>query len=261
MLKNLNRGISTPLAIGIILVAAVVIGGAALAANYYWLSAPQNPELIIKPPEQRPCTQEAKICPDGTAVGRVGPNCEFAPCPEDAKTAGWKTYSNDQYGFEIKYPNDYGLSKSESAPYFDYSWQKLTGFYYQDEWADSNISVFADNRSKNVSKCLINESYDNGKPLAVKKNIGGVDWYVVAEKIGDAAMGGERGLNTEYRILRNGYCYRLAGFVHWRIVGYSGIINDGKSSATEEETRAQKASIDSQEKTVEDIIATFRFVK
>ncbi|HJY98465.1 MAG TPA: PsbP-related protein [Patescibacteria group bacterium] len=27
------------------------------------------------------CTLEAKICPDGTAVGRSGPNCEFAPCP------------------------------------------------------------------------------------------------------------------------------------------------------------------------------------
>jgi hypothetical protein len=28
------------------------------------------------------CTADAKLCPDGTAVGRVGPNCEFAPCPE-----------------------------------------------------------------------------------------------------------------------------------------------------------------------------------
>lgn len=28
------------------------------------------------------CTTEAMICPDGkTAVGRTGPNCEFAPCP------------------------------------------------------------------------------------------------------------------------------------------------------------------------------------
>lgn len=27
------------------------------------------------------CTLEAMLCPDGTAVGRVGPNCEFAPCP------------------------------------------------------------------------------------------------------------------------------------------------------------------------------------
>jgi hypothetical protein len=27
------------------------------------------------------CTLEAKVCPDGSAVGRTGPNCEFAPCP------------------------------------------------------------------------------------------------------------------------------------------------------------------------------------
>lgn len=26
------------------------------------------------------CTMDAKICPDGSAVGRIGPNCEFAPC-------------------------------------------------------------------------------------------------------------------------------------------------------------------------------------
>ncbi len=27
------------------------------------------------------CTMEAKLCPDGTAVGRTGPSCEFAACP------------------------------------------------------------------------------------------------------------------------------------------------------------------------------------
>lgn len=27
------------------------------------------------------CTDEAKLCPDGSAVGRTGPNCEFANCP------------------------------------------------------------------------------------------------------------------------------------------------------------------------------------
>ena len=27
------------------------------------------------------CTQEAKQCPDGSYVGRTGPNCEFAKCP------------------------------------------------------------------------------------------------------------------------------------------------------------------------------------
>ena len=27
------------------------------------------------------CTKEAKICPDGTAVGRTGLNCNFESCP------------------------------------------------------------------------------------------------------------------------------------------------------------------------------------
>ena len=28
------------------------------------------------------CTAEAKICPDGSAVGRSGINCEFEKCPD-----------------------------------------------------------------------------------------------------------------------------------------------------------------------------------
>ena len=30
---------------------------------------------------QKACTMEAKICPDGSSVGRTGPNCEFEACP------------------------------------------------------------------------------------------------------------------------------------------------------------------------------------
>lgn len=35
----------------------------------------------VAPPLQQACTMEAKICPDGSAVGRSGPMCEFDPCP------------------------------------------------------------------------------------------------------------------------------------------------------------------------------------
>lgn len=31
-------------------------------------------------PEPVACTMEAKVCPDGTSVGRSGPACEFTPC-------------------------------------------------------------------------------------------------------------------------------------------------------------------------------------
>lgn len=27
------------------------------------------------------CTMDAKLCPDGSYVGRIPPTCEFAPCP------------------------------------------------------------------------------------------------------------------------------------------------------------------------------------
>ncbi|MDO8492981.1 MAG: Gmad2 immunoglobulin-like domain-containing protein [bacterium] len=43
------------------------------------VSMPTPP--LPTPPPMRACTMEAKICPDGSAVGRTGPNCEFAPCP------------------------------------------------------------------------------------------------------------------------------------------------------------------------------------
>lgn len=36
----------------------------------------------VKPSgEQTVCTLEAKLCPDGSYVGRTGPNCEFSACP------------------------------------------------------------------------------------------------------------------------------------------------------------------------------------
>ncbi|MDP2655405.1 MAG: hypothetical protein Q8P17_02535, partial [bacterium] len=42
------------------------------------------------------CTQDAKICSDGSSVGRVGLNCEFAECPivNTDKTADPKTHKN-----------------------------------------------------------------------------------------------------------------------------------------------------------------------
>ena len=41
-------------------------------------TAPPSGPAVDTP---KACTQEAKLCPDGTAVSRTGPNCEFAPCP------------------------------------------------------------------------------------------------------------------------------------------------------------------------------------
>ncbi len=43
--------------------------------------APPAANNSSAPNQSAACPTDAKICPDGSAVGRVGPNCEFAPCP------------------------------------------------------------------------------------------------------------------------------------------------------------------------------------
>lgn len=44
-----------------------------------WFSSTQTQKPTSD--EMIACTMDAKICPDGSAVGRQGPHCEFAPCP------------------------------------------------------------------------------------------------------------------------------------------------------------------------------------
>lgn len=63
--------------------------------------------LMPKPagePEPVFCTQEAKLCPDGSYVGRTGPKCEFATCPATGDDDSWKTYTDDASGVSFRYP-------------------------------------------------------------------------------------------------------------------------------------------------------------
>lgn len=52
----------------------------ALVVGVFYVLAQNNPVGPVA------CTTEAKICPDGSSVGRTGPNCEFAACPAVSTT-------------------------------------------------------------------------------------------------------------------------------------------------------------------------------
>ena len=79
MFKYLNRGISTPIAIAIILLLAVSVGGITL-----W----QYSEM-----------QSEKIKP--VALKSF----------EKDETADWKIYLNEEYGFEVEYPQSWKYSR------------------------------------------------------------------------------------------------------------------------------------------------------
>jgi len=68
-MKTKQKGLITPLVIAVI-VLFIIGGGIYIYVNKK--SAEVSPAA---------CTMEAKLCSDGSYVGRTEPNCEFASCP------------------------------------------------------------------------------------------------------------------------------------------------------------------------------------
>lgn len=98
-----------------------------------WLDrvVPPLPAQASRPAAQPPapvaCTLEAKLCPDGSYVGRVAPSCQFAPCPQAAELTTWRQYTDDEAGFSLALPETwegYKVGKSK------YSNHDTTCFYF-----------------------------------------------------------------------------------------------------------------------------------
>lgn len=106
-----QRGFASILVI--LLLSVVMLGGGVFIYQKYSGSSPSESIIIPSPtPKLKACTLEAKLCPDGTSVGRTGPSCEFTPCPTSESTSSpdistWKTYVNKVSGFSIKYPKNW----------------------------------------------------------------------------------------------------------------------------------------------------------
>ncbi|MFH0819701.1 MAG: hypothetical protein V1892_01575 [bacterium] len=134
----MNTKIKTGLGLIIIIILVTTIG------VFVWQiqKKAQNPTQ----PEEQQCTMEAKVCPDGSSVGRTGPKCEFAPCPSGndvsdlvpSEVEGWQTYRNEKYGFEFKYPNGYAI-------YDDYN-----GSLVYNAYPSKNLFFVGENREDNI---------------------------------------------------------------------------------------------------------------
>lgn len=170
-----------------IIVLAVFLLGAGLLC--YLLTQPQENPVV--------CTLEAKLCPDGSAVGRIGPNCEFAACPGIDETADWLTYTNQENGFEIKYPVNFLNEKPLSAIVLLYL--RLNDEKYKDTGLDY-AQVIID------MVCVF-----DGSQTPVEVNINGQIFN--RYNIEDNAMGGQRGTGYVYRINKDDKCFNIEGFL------------------------------------------------
>ena len=62
----------------------IVVGIILIVTGVVWLASryPRGAQPMPSPqPEPIACTADAKQCGDGSYVGRIGPHCEFAACP------------------------------------------------------------------------------------------------------------------------------------------------------------------------------------
>jgi hypothetical protein len=109
-MKNNDGFVNIPIIIGLVFIIAV--GG------YFAFGTKLNTKQ-----NSVACTLEAKICPDGSSVGRSGPNCEFTLCPGAASSttpqtdiSNWKTYQNEEGGYSFKYPNEWNVAINKFNP-------------------------------------------------------------------------------------------------------------------------------------------------
>ncbi len=105
----------------IVLVLAAALGG------YFYFQKSQSSPTTPTPPIHA-CSPDSKVCSDGSHVGRIPPNCDFAPCPvSDTKsdstssakmvksdysivdTGNEKGYEDRTLGFSFIYSNEWKL--------------------------------------------------------------------------------------------------------------------------------------------------------
>lgn len=82
-LQSWDRQNKILLLLGGLFLFAVLTLGIFVIKNKDMMEATPNPVVPTEPGtgEGAACTMDAKVCSDGSAVGRTGPNCEFALCP------------------------------------------------------------------------------------------------------------------------------------------------------------------------------------
>ena len=64
----------------------LIVAAGALGAVTAWLvfTNDDNGGAAVSDNGATECTMDAMLCPDGSSVGREGPDCEFAACPAEA---------------------------------------------------------------------------------------------------------------------------------------------------------------------------------
>lgn len=225
MKNNNHKGFAIlPLLFIIVAVAvAAGIGYAISTQTDLFLSKSDNTNIVA-------CTEEAKLCPDGSYVGRTGPNCAFADCPStntnvavntntSANTntvvdamADWKTYENTTIGYTVKYSPTWKVSSCEGSTAVSFGLQGLKcGSDAPSE--DFGIAEIIDSIS--VSSRVASLKAAMVSPIESQVTVSGIQGTRIAgvhKKDLDTLRGGGQ-YSDDIFFMRNGKTYRLGYFI------------------------------------------------
>jgi len=191
-----QKGIA-PIAIILIIIGVLVVAG-----GLYYYQTQTEPDIIQPSPTPSP-----------------------QPTTQD-ETADWKTYRNDEYGFEFKYPGEYEMDINKNTPLddlvFDFTFIHSNGYGFQirktnykniDDWYLNWRKGFKEGPQEYESGIIINPSIDyvenmeiNGLP-AKKVVIKGVPYadtviYFIKNYLYSFSYGGvagrSRDINRKY---------------------------------------------------------------
>ena len=277
----MNRKGFAPIILILIVVAAVALGGGA----FYYRAK------IFSPAGPKACTEEAKQCPDGSFVGRTGPNCEFAACPSGAAsttqtvdTSNWKTYRNEEYRFEFRYPSSYTISEPNKKvdyepilllPYSDLNVTKVaelettwnvmppepmrTKYEAYNWYPNVTLKFFADSNRTIIGKC-----YDHLDTVGGSTSTVSINSNTFAYRFFSGSEGhGSRSANGDYRIIRGNVCYLINWKINYlEVAPFLFIPSDADfKNAMDSETKFNRNFIDKQQNIINQILSTLKFTK
>jgi hypothetical protein len=192
----------------VFLIIVIFAVGAVLSVVFLW-------QVYLNRPQQVQCTQEAKLCPDGSYVGRTGPNCEFAPCHgglvfDQSVSDGNIKIEIPSSVFGLAITQEQILDKSyipACDENFDYCLYYIGKDYEGTNFESAGIRIQKRNDLNNQDDCLTAEpaGYSNLTPIIISKS--GYSAGVFSP-LGDAAAG-HYSNGSLYRLFYNDSCYEL----------------------------------------------------